>query len=158
MSHATHTTNLSYIEEAVQFVRNSVSQESRFFNIAALAATLPEYAETMLTDIRLTDEPAASCRVFRVHRPAPAHYHTSCDEYLYVLSGRAEIHIDGQPPREIGPGELVFFKKNTIHAMPRILEEPYTVLAVDTPRRPPEDVHFVNPADGTAASFIRTQY
>jgi mannose-6-phosphate isomerase-like protein (cupin superfamily) len=135
-----------------------MSQESRFFNIAALAATLPDTAETMLTDIRLTDENAASCRIFRVHRPAPAHYHTSCDEYLYVLTGRAEIVIADDPPREIGPGELVFFKKNTIHAMPRILEEPYTVLAVDTPRRPPEDVHFVNPADGTAASFIKTQY
>lgn len=133
-------------------------QESRFFNIAALAATLPETAETMVTDIRLTEEPAASCRVLRVHRPAPAHYHTSCDEYLYVLTGRAEIHIDGFPPREIGPGELVFFRKNTVHAMPRIIEEPYTVLAVDTPRRPPDDVHFVNPADGTPASFIKTQY
>ena len=131
--------------------------EGRFFNIAELASTLPDHAETMLTDIRLTDETAASCRIFRVHRPAPAHYHTSCDEYLYVLTGRAEIVIEGSEPRVIGPGELVYFRKNTVHAMPRILEEPYTVLAVDTPRRPPEDVHFVNPADGTAASFIKTQ-
>ncbi len=44
-----------------------MSVESRVFNIAELAATLPESAETMLTDIRLTDEQAASCRVFRVH-------------------------------------------------------------------------------------------
>ena len=132
--------------------------ESKFFNIAELAATLPDHAETMLTDLRLTDEQAASCRIFRVHRPVPAHFHTSCDEYLYVITGRIEIHIDGLPPREIGPGELVFFKKNTVHALPRILEEPFTVLAVDTPRRPPTDVHFVNPADGTPESFIRTQY
>lgn len=132
--------------------------ESRFFDIATLAATLPETAETMLTDLRLTDEQAASCRIFRVHRPAPAHYHTSCDEYLYVLSGRAEIVIAGNPPREIGRGELVFFKKNTVHALARLLEQPFTVLAIDTPRRPPEDVHFVNPEDGTPESFIRTQY
>jgi mannose-6-phosphate isomerase-like protein (cupin superfamily) len=133
-----------------------LNTENRFFDIAALAATLPETAETMLTDIRLTDETAASCRIFRVHRPAPAHYHTTCDEYLYVLTGRAEIFIDGSEPRIIGPGELVFFRKNTIHATPRIIEEPFTVLAVDTPRRPSEDVHFVNPADGTAATFIKT--
>ena len=132
--------------------------ESKFFNITALASTLPESAETMLTDLRLTDEQEASCRIFRVHRPAPAHYHTSCDEYLYVVSGRAEIAIAGHAPREIGPGELVFFKKNTIHAIPKILEGPFTVLAVDTPRRPPEDVHFVNPEDGTPESFIKTQY
>jgi mannose-6-phosphate isomerase-like protein (cupin superfamily) len=135
-----------------------MSTESKFFHIAKLASTLPEQAETMLTDIRLTDEIAASCRIFRVHRPAPAHYHTSCDEYLYVLTGRAEIAIEGQTAREIGPGELVFFKKNTIHALPQIFEQPFTVLAIDTPRRPPEDVHFVNPEDGTAETFIRTQY
>jgi len=135
-----------------------MSSQSRFFSIAQLASTLPEHAETMLTDIRLTDEPAASCRIFRVHRPAPAHFHTSCDEYLYVLTGRAEIAIDGLAPREIHPGELVFFKKNTIHGLPRIFEHPFTVLAIDTPRRPPEDVHFVNPEDGTPETFIRTQY
>ena len=135
-----------------------MSDESRFFNVAELAASLPANAETMLTDIRLTDEQAASCRVFRVHRPAPAHFHTSCDEYLYVLSGRAEIVIADHPPREIHPGELVFFKKNTVHALSSILEHPFTVLAIDTPRRPPEDVHFVNPEEGTPESFIKTLY
>jgi len=40
----------------------------------------------------------------------------------------------------------------------QILEHPFTVLAIDTPRRPPEDVHFVNPADGTPQTFINTQY
>jgi len=135
-----------------------MSVESRVFNIAELAATLPESAETMLTDIRLTDEQAASCRVFRVHRPAPAHFHTSCDEYLYVLSGSAEMVIADEPARQISPGELVFFKKNTIHALPRILQHPFTVLAIDTPRRPPEDVHFVNPEEGNPQSFIKTLY
>jgi mannose-6-phosphate isomerase-like protein (cupin superfamily) len=132
--------------------------DHKVFSIPDLAATLPSTAETMLTDIRLTDEQAASCRIFRVYRTVPAHYHTSCDEYLYVLSGGAEIAIAGDAPKEVRPGELIFFRKNTIHALPKILEEPFTVLAIDTPRRPPEDVHFVNPADGTPQSFIRTQY
>jgi mannose-6-phosphate isomerase-like protein (cupin superfamily) len=132
--------------------------DHKVFFISELAATLPATAETMLTDIRITDEQAASCRIFRVYRTVPAHYHTSCDEYLYVLSGRAEIAIAADAPKEVHPGQLIFFRKNTIHALPRILEEPFTVLAIDTPRRPPEDVHFVNPADGTPQSFIRTQY
>lgn len=136
--------------------RDLLSTETRFFNITALARTLPETAGTMVTDLRLTEEQAASCRVLRVYRVVPAHYHTSSDEYLYVLTGRAEIHIEGSEPRVIGPGELVFFKKNTVHAIPRIVEEPYIILAIDTPRRPPEDVHFVNPTDGTPASFIKT--
>jgi mannose-6-phosphate isomerase-like protein (cupin superfamily) len=132
--------------------------DHRFFNIHSLAATLPATAETMLTDIRLTDEQAASCRVFRVYRSVPAHYHTSCDEYLYVLSGAAQIAIANDAPREIRPGELVFFKKSIIHAIQQIIEHPFTVLAIDTPRRPPEDVHFVNPADGTPQTFIKTQH
>ncbi len=134
-----------------------MTSESKFFNITALARTLPESAQTMLTDLRLTDGEAASCRVFRVYRPVPAHFHTSCDEYLYVLSGAAQIAITDDAPREIHPGELVFFKKSTIHALPQILEHPFTVLAIDTPRRPPEDVHFVNPTDGTPQTFIKTQ-
>jgi mannose-6-phosphate isomerase-like protein (cupin superfamily) len=135
-----------------------MTSDSKFFSPITLAATLPETAETMLTDIRLTDEEAASCRVFRVYRAVPAHFHTSCDEYLYVLSGAAQIAIADNPPYEIRPGELVFFKKNTVHALPQILEHPFTVLAIDTPRRPAEDVHFVNPADGTPQTFINTQY
>ena len=35
-------------------------------------------------------------------------------------------------------------------------EAPLVVFSVDTPRRIPTDVHFVNPADGTATGFIRT--
>ena len=42
----------------------------------------------MLLDTYLTNEEAASSRVFRVYRPTPPHYHATCDEYLYVLSGR----------------------------------------------------------------------
>ena len=130
---------------------------STIFNIAAFAATLPDAAATMLTDLRLTDEPAASCRIFRVYRPVPAHFHRSCDEYLYVLSGSAEILIDGDTgPRLLHPGNLVFFRKDTPHAIPSILEDPFTVLAIDTPRRPPTDIHFVNPADGNPEVFLQT--
>ena len=127
-----------------------------FFDITALAATLPEAAETMLRDIRLTDETAASCRIFRVYRPAPLHFHTSCDEYLYVLQGRGVITIEGES-KEIGPGELVHFRQRAIHGTPQILEHPFVFLAIDTPRRPPDDVHFVNPEDGSPESFIASQ-
>lgn len=129
------------------------------FNIAALAATLPDTATTLLTDLRLTDEPAASCRIFRVYRPVPAHFHRSCDEYLYVLSGSAEILLEGDAndaPCILHPGDLVFFRKDTPHSIPNILEHPFTVLAIDTPRRPPTDIHFVHSADGNPETFIQT--
>ena len=129
---------------------------SAFFHIPALAATLPETAATLLADLRLTDEPAASCRIFRVYHPAPAHFHRISDEYLYVLSGSAEIGIATDVPRILHPGDLVFFRRETRHAIPRLLAHPFTVLAIDTPRRPPTDIHFVNPADGTPETFIQT--
>ena len=41
-----------------------------------------------------------------------------------------------------------------MHSVPKILEHPLTVLAIDTPRRRPTDIVFVNPDDGTAADFM----
>ncbi|GEP12780.1 hypothetical protein MMMDOFMJ_4587 [Methylobacterium gnaphalii] len=58
------------------------------FDLKAIAAALPDAAETLLVDTYLTDREAASARVFRVYKPTPPHYHATCDEYLYVLSGR----------------------------------------------------------------------
>ena len=129
------------------------------FNINAIASNFPATASTMLIDTRLTDETAASSRVFRVYTPAPAHYHATCDEYLLVVSGRARMFLGAADaePFEVGPGQLIFFKKATIHGMPEILEHPFVVFAVDTPRRDPSDVIFVNPADGTPDSFIQSK-
>jgi mannose-6-phosphate isomerase-like protein (cupin superfamily) len=132
--------------------------KATIFDIQAILKNFPPTASTILIDTRLTDEPQASARVFRTYHPAPAHYHATCDEYLYVLTGRARIVLGEQPAVEVGPGKLIFFKKATIHSIPEILEHPFTVLAVDTPRRDPSDVIFVNLADGTPASFIESKY
>jgi mannose-6-phosphate isomerase-like protein (cupin superfamily) len=55
---------------------------------------------------------------------------------------------------EFEAGQLLFFKKGTVHALPDILEQPVVFLSVDTPRRDPKDIVFVNPADGTPETFI----
>jgi mannose-6-phosphate isomerase-like protein (cupin superfamily) len=125
------------------------------FDLRAIAAKFPDSAETMLLDTRLTDEPAASSRLFRVYRPVPAHYHKTCDEYLQVVSGRGRFVIEGNAPAVLGPGQLLFFKRNVVHSIVEIIEGPLVVFAVDTPRRDPADVTFVNPEDGTAATFIQ---
>ncbi len=130
---------------------------SAVFDVKKIAAQFPDTAETMLIDTRLTDEVHASSRVFRVYRPVPAHYHATCDEYLLVLSGRATFFLGDAEPFEVGPGQLIFFKQDTVHGTPTILEEPFIVLAVDTPRRDPADVIFVNPTDGTPDSFIQSK-
>jgi mannose-6-phosphate isomerase-like protein (cupin superfamily) len=133
------------------------SAKTGVFNLQKIAKSFPDSASTMLIDTRLTDELHASSRVFRIYHPVPAHYHATCDEYLVVLSGRAKFFLGEAPPFEAGPGQLIFFKQSTIHGTPEILEEPFVVLAVDTPRRDPADIHFVNPADGTPDSFIQSK-
>ena len=126
------------------------------FDLQTIAREFPPTADTMLLDIRLTDEPSASSRLFRIYRSVPAHFHQTCDEYLQVISGRGTFVVDGAKPVELGPGQLLFFRRNVVHSIPEIVEAPLVVFSVDTPRRDPSDVHFVNPAEGTAATFIRT--
>lgn len=126
------------------------------FDLQALARKFPPSADTMLIDMRLTDEAAASSRLFRIYRPVPAHFHQTCDEYLQVISGRGTFIVDGGAPLELGPGQLLFFRRNTVHSIPKIVEAPLVVFSVDTPRRDPADVHFVNPSEGTPATFIKT--
>jgi mannose-6-phosphate isomerase-like protein (cupin superfamily) len=130
--------------------------EFQRFKPHAIAGTFPETAETMLLDTYLTNEDAASARVFRVYRETPPHYHAGCDEYLYVLSGRGTFWMgDAGNGGEFAPGDLLFFKRRVVHALPQILEGPVVFLSFDTPRRDPKDIVFVNPEDGTPESFIR---
>jgi len=130
--------------------------ESRRFDLPELAESLPASAETMLIDKRLTDEPSASSRIFRIYREVPAHFHRTCDEYLLVISGRARIVVGAEEPAELSPGQMQFFRRNVVHGFPEILEHPFVIFSVDTPRRDPSDVHFVDVNAGTPESFIRT--
>ena len=131
-------------------------RKSGLFDLNALIGRFPESAQTMLVDVRLTDENAASSRMFRIYRDVPPHFHATCDEYLLVVSGRGRFVVDGLEPVELGPGQLLFFRRNVVHGIPAILEAPLVIFSVDTPRRDPSDVTFVRPEDGTLASFSKT--
>ena len=126
------------------------------FKVTEIAKTFPETADTLLLDTYLTNEEAASARVFRVYHGTPPHYHAGSDEYLYVLSGRGTFWMaDASRIEEFAPGDFLFFKRRTVHALPDILEQPVIFLSIDTPRRDPKDIIFVNPQDGTPESFIK---
>jgi len=127
------------------------------FDIHAIAGRFPPSADTMLVDTRLTDEQEASCRVFRIYVDVPAHYHATCDEYLLVVAGRGLFKIGDREWFEARVGQLIFFKKATHHAIRLLDDQPLVFLAVDTPRRDPKDIIFVNPADGTPETFIQTK-
>jgi mannose-6-phosphate isomerase-like protein (cupin superfamily) len=130
-------------------------RRSARFDVKAIAATLPATATTLLVDHYLTDRAAASARVFRVYKTTPPHYHAQCDEYLFVLQGRGTFWLeDVSTEAPFGPGDLLFFERNTVHALPSLLEEPVVFLSLDTPRRAPTDIIFVNPEDGSPATFM----
>ena len=134
------------------------SRRSRQFDIDQIARSFPDSADTLLLDTYLTNEAAASARVFRVYRETPPHYHATCDEYLYVLSGGGTFWME-RPENggEFAPGQLLFFRRGTVHALPTIIDTPVVFLSVDTPRRDPRDIIFVNPEDGTPETFIRAK-
>lgn len=133
----------------------STTSRSGRFDPLKIASEFPEASDTLLIDRYLTDREAASARVFRVYRPTPPHYHQTCDEYLYVLAGRGTFWIeDASTEAEFGPGQLFFFERTIVHALPKILAGPVIFLSVDTPRRQPTDIIFVNPEDGTPATFM----
>jgi mannose-6-phosphate isomerase-like protein (cupin superfamily) len=126
------------------------------FKVQEIAQSFPDTADTLLLDRYLTNEEAASARVFRVYRGTPAHYHEGSDEYLYILSGKGTFWMgDDSNIGEFAPGDLLFFKRRTVHALPEIFSGPVVFLAIDAPRRDPKDIVFVNPADGTPETFIR---
>jgi mannose-6-phosphate isomerase-like protein (cupin superfamily) len=125
------------------------------FDIGAIAGAFPESAATLLVDEYLTNREQASSRVFRVYRPTPAHYHATCDEYLYVFSGRGTFWMkDPATEAEFRPGQLLFFERGTVHAMPKLFDHPVVFLSIDTPRRDPMDIIFVDQKDGTPQSFM----
>lgn len=128
------------------------------FNLHEIARSFPETADTLLLDTYLTNEESASARVFRVYRGTPPHYHAGSDEYLYVLSGRGTFWMGSSTNGgEFSPGDFLFFKRGTVHALPDIFESPVVFLSVDAPRRDPKDIIFVDPEDGTPDSFIQKQ-
>ena len=138
--------------------QNTDGRDFARFDLRAIAAALPETADTLLVDRYLTDREAASARVFRVYRGTPPHYHANSDEYLYVLSGRGTFWMgDANDLAEFGPGDLLFFRRGVVHALPDLFEQPVVFFSVDAPRRDPKDVIFVNPGDGTPEGFVQAQ-
>ena len=131
------------------------SETSASFDLHEIAASFPDHADTMLLDRYLVDREQSSTRVFRAYQPTPAHFHQDCDEHLLVLSGRGAFWMtDPTNTIDFDPGTFLFFHRGTVHAMPSLLEAPVTFLAIDTPRRDPTDIHFLDPAEGSLQTFI----
>ena len=92
----------------------------------------------MLADHSVTDRPSRSARVFRTDRPVPPLFHRQCGKHLYVLSGCGTFWMgDAGSAEPLGPGRLLVFDRDTVHAMPELTERLVVFLAIDTPREVP---------------------
>jgi hypothetical protein len=114
------------------------SGKSARFDLNEIAKSFPPSADTLLLDTYLTNEEAASSRVFRVYRPTPPHYHATCDEYLYVLSGRGTFWMEtAENGGTFSPGQLLFFRRGEPdaevmrHSIEAALTAPRPVIVAD---------------------------
>mgnify|MGYP002721094644 FL=1 len=108
----------------------------------------------MIMDAYLSDHACASARLFRLYHPLPRHYHLTCDEHLLLLDGEVEFVIADEAPKRLRAGQMVTFLRETVHAIMPVPGAQATFLAVDTPRRFPQDVHFVDPLPAPARAFV----
>src|SRR6202012_6163336 len=128
-----------------EYVRQTDNQQ-QIFDVFEEMRKLPDTSDSMLTDVYFSDVREASSRIFRIYRTLPLHYNNECDEFLYIISGDGIFHLDGHESAA-QPGTFLRFARRQVHGFPAITTHPFVVLAVDVPRRRPDDIVFVNPED-----------
>jgi mannose-6-phosphate isomerase-like protein (cupin superfamily) len=125
-----------------------------FFDVQEIINKFPDEASSTIVDTYLTDEASASSRIFRVYYPIPRHYHETCEEHLFLLTGKVRFAIEDEDPRLLCAGQLVTFERNTVHSITEIVESPAVFLTVDAPRRVPSDVIYIDPEDAKIRPFV----
>ncbi len=125
------------------------------FDIQSIADSLPDTATTLLVDKYLTNREQASARVFRVYSPDTGALSRDLRRVPLCLLGKGNVLDEGcVDESRVRPGQLLFFERGTVHAMPELFEHPVVFLSVDTPRREPTDIIFVDPKDGSPETFM----
>ena len=52
------------------------------------------------------------------------------EQWNYVLKGRLRVTIEGEPDRIVGPGTLIYFPPNKVHATVALAEEDVVFFAI----------------------------
>lgn len=103
---------------------------------AAQAATAPstQSPSTTRTDLQRHDLSIAGWETiqsrvdFAPGAVAPRHNHPG-EEIIYVLKGRLEYRLEGQPPITLGPGDVLFVPYGKPHAAVNVGKESAAELA-----------------------------
>jgi hypothetical protein len=126
--------------------------KEQIFDVFEELRKLPDQSDSMLTDVYFSDFPVpaagsfgstASCRCITTNNAT-----STC---TWCPAGGCSTWTVRKPRRVRA---LSGFGRRQVHGFPRIDEHPFVVLAIDVPRRRPDDIVFVNPEDGDARSFM----
>ncbi len=96
----------------------------------------PVYTEKIASD------PFASAFVIVIEKGVPAHFHKEHTEYVYVISGEAELFLDDSI-YHIAPGDLVYIPPVTIHEVEVTSDEPLRVISIQSPEFKGRDRYFI---------------
>jgi len=80
---------------------------------------------------------------------APPHYHPNDEQFNLILEGRRVMILDGKV-QFVGPGDLVYIPRNSVHGAGKSLDERCVFFAVKSPAGTGvmgEDYHGVDNAD-----------
>ncbi len=64
------------------------------------------------------------------------HKHERCEHVAYIVAGRAQIFLDGDPPFLLQAGDTLYIRPGVFHDVVPVGEEPLVTLMIDVP---PED-------------------
>lgn len=120
--------------------------DSGIFDVNAITAALPADTGQPVSAAIVHATADGSIRVLRVDQPAAAHYHATADEHAYVLQGSATFFAAHRQPQRLTPGQMFFVRRGTVHGISTIHDHPLVLLIIDTPRRSPGDMIFVDGA------------
>ncbi len=61
--------------------------------------------------------------IHAIHRPGegpPPHLHREQQEYFLILQGTYRVQVGDAPPREVGPGTVIFIPERTVHTFTNV--------------------------------------
>lgn len=98
----------------------------------------PVYTETIASDL------FSSSFLIVIEKEVPAHFHKLHTEYVYIVSGTAELTLD-TTVYMISPGNLIYIPQATAHSVWVTSDEALRVLSIQSPEFKGKDRYFLRP-------------
>ncbi|HLG42586.1 MAG TPA: cupin domain-containing protein [Planctomycetota bacterium] len=109
-----------------------MATESMVTNMPDLVRMDP-VGETPAKITLLHGDDVHTCNVVQVRAAVKAHVHRKSHEIVCVVSGEGRLKL-GDKELRVGPGDVIFVARGTVHAFESTGAEPAVVLSVFTPR------------------------